>query len=141
MDAKKIGIILIALLASIVLLGCVQPEQPLATPECAKEGESISYIGYGIPVECCSGLEMIPPLATEIDSIIGYCTANCGNGSCDSIESETNCPLDCVVETGGEEVIGPGYYGSEGEAFDALNDELNEIPDASLEDLEALLGV
>ena len=130
----------------MVLLGCVQPESPPATLECAKEGEPILYVGFGTSVECCSGLELIPPMTLETgsslesDLVTGYCTANCGNGSCDSIESETNCPLDCVVETGGEEVIGPDYYNSDGEAFDALNDELNEIPDASLEDLEALLG-
>jgi len=135
-DAKKIGIILIALLASIVLLGCVQQPEPLpATLECANEGESISVIAE--PLECCSGLELIPPMETNIVGILGYCTANCGNGLCDSIESETNCPVDCVFEA---EEIGPDYYDSELEAFDALNDELNEIPDASLEDLEALLG-
>ena len=44
------------------------------------------------------------------------------------------------VQPSEEQVIGPEYYDSEQEAFNALDQELEGIPDASEEDLEALLG-
>ncbi len=39
-----------------------------------------------------------------------------------------------------EEVVGPDYHDSEESAFDALSQELDEIPEMSSEDLEAMLG-
>lgn len=63
---------------------------------CKKEGESIPVIAD--PPECCTGLELIPPKEEMIVGISGYCTAECGNGTCDGIESSYNCPEDCVGE-------------------------------------------
>ena len=40
----------------------------------------------------------------------------------------------------GTQVEGPDYYGSEDEAFNALEQELDEMPEMSAEELEALLG-
>ncbi|MDP2973908.1 MAG: hypothetical protein Q8N60_02555, partial [Candidatus Diapherotrites archaeon] len=62
--------------------------------ECKGEGESIPVIAN--PPECCAGLTLIPPKEQNIVGINGYCTANCGNGSCDEIESALNCPEDCA---------------------------------------------
>ena len=38
------------------------------------------------------------------------------------------------------QVVGPEYHDSEDAAFDALSQELGEIPEMSTEDLEAMLG-
>ncbi len=62
-------------------------------PECNEEGESIPVIAS--PPECCEGLTLISPKDSQIVGILGYCTAKCGNGVCDEIESESNCPEDC----------------------------------------------
>jgi len=40
----------------------------------------------------------------------------------------------------GQETIGPDYYNSEAEAFDALGQELDGLEEPSAEDLEAMLG-
>jgi len=131
--------IAVIFLLSIALLGCVQQPPPGAVPppatkECIGEGETIPVIAE--PPECCAGLELILPKETQILGIMGYCTANCGNGICDAIESENNCPGDCVAE----QAVGPEYYGSENEAFAALEEELDSVETASAEELEALLG-
>jgi len=39
-----------------------------------------------------------------------------------------------------EQSVGPDYHDSEQAAFDALGQELDEIPEMSPEDLEAMLG-
>ncbi len=133
MGAKKTATVLLASVAFIALLGCVEQ------PECAGEGETIPVIAA--PPECCAGLTLIPPKETGIIGISGYCTALCGNGSCDAIESNYNCPTDCVAEQQpSDQAVGPDYYGSEQEAFDALKRELDDTPEISTEDLEALLG-
>ncbi len=62
--------------------------------ECKKEGESIPVIPN--PPECCEGLTLIPPISSNIVGISGYCTAKCGDGTCNTqIESSYNCPEDC----------------------------------------------
>lgn len=68
---------------------------PSPTPlACKGEGEGIPVIPN--PPECCEGLDLIPPKAPDINGITGICTANCGDGVCDSeTESEYNCPEDC----------------------------------------------
>lgn len=66
----------------------------LAQTECKQEGETIPVIAQ--PLECCEGLELIPPKEENILGIFGICTAKCGNGVCDTnIESSLNCPNDC----------------------------------------------
>jgi len=68
---------------------------PSLTPlACKGEVEGILVIPN--PPECCEGLDLIPPKAPDIVGITGICTANCGNGVCDSeTESGYNCPEDC----------------------------------------------
>ena len=39
-----------------------------------------------------------------------------------------------------DQVVGPDYHDSEAAAFDALGQELDDIPEMSAEDLEAMLG-
>jgi beta propeller repeat protein len=64
---------------------------------CVTEGNTIPVIAQ--PPECCEGLELIPPKEAQILGISGYCTANCGDGICDSTtESELNCHVDCEEE-------------------------------------------
>ena len=76
-------------------------ETPIVSPippECKGEGEGIPVVPE--PPECCEGLELIEPKAPDIIGITGICTANCGDGVCDSdTESEYNCPEDCGNET------------------------------------------
>lgn len=61
---------------------------------CKKEGETIPVIAE--PPECCSGLTLIPPKDPQVVGIMGYCTAKCGNGTCDTAtESSNNCLQDC----------------------------------------------
>lgn len=98
--AKRHNLFLIVLtIITMCTSGCLQP--------CAKEGESIEDMEN--PLKCCSGLEMIDPKElSEIGSILGVCTAKCGNGVCDSVESYYNCEKDCpkkiptCAEAGGE---------------------------------------
>ncbi len=139
MDTKQLAIILFVSASFIALLGCVK-EQPPAGPECAGEGESVPAIAE--PPECCAGLTLIPPMEQNVVGISGYCTAKCGNGTCDQIESQYNCPEDCEAETQplDEQVVGPDYYDSEQDAFDALGGEADAIPDVSPDELEALIG-
>jgi hypothetical protein len=90
---KKIGIVLSFALV-LILLGCV--EDGLEPQPCKGEGGAIPVIAD--PPECCAGLTLIPPKEAGIVGISGYCTAKCGNGTCDAIESEYNCPTDCRAE-------------------------------------------
>lgn len=68
--------------------------------DCAKTEACIPE-GLPIPVipnapECCAGLTLIPPKDKDILGISGFCTANCGNGVCETlIESSYNCAVDC----------------------------------------------
>ena len=136
MDAKQTAITMVASIALFALLGCISPD-PLG-PECVPEGQTIPLIAE--PSQCCSGLSLILPKEANIVGIMGYCTAKCGNGTCDEIESNYNCPADCVAEAAGEQVIGPEAYSSEQEAFNALEGELEGLEEPSGQDLEALLG-
>jgi len=105
---------------------------------CIGEGGTIPVIAN--PPECCAGLVLIPP-KEQILGISGYCTAKCGNGTCDSIESELNCPADCEAAAGPEEqVVGPDAYANEQQAFDAIAEEVDDMPELSDAELEALLG-
>ena len=62
---------------------------------CTGEGEAIPSVVD--PGACCLGLELILPKSPFWFGIKGYCTADCGDGFCDStIESDYNCPEDCV---------------------------------------------
>jgi len=134
MKTKQIATILLLSIALMALLGCVEQPDDGQTPPCVGEGETIPLIAE--PPECCAGLTLIPSREQGIIGIIGYCTANCGNGSCDDIESSYNCPADCPAE----QLVGPEYHESESGAFSALEGELEEMPDLSGEDLEELLG-
>ncbi|MFH1308170.1 MAG: hypothetical protein ABIH72_04930 [archaeon] len=62
---------------------------------CVQEGGSIPVIEN--PPECCEGLDLIPPQQEEWVGISGFCTANCGDGECGEIETEYNCPVDCLL--------------------------------------------
>lgn len=63
---------------------------------CVIEGRSMSVISN--PPECCQGLRLIPPKEPDILGIKGICTAECGNGICNSeTESDHNCPEDCPI--------------------------------------------
>ncbi|MFH1587148.1 MAG: hypothetical protein ABID38_04785 [Candidatus Diapherotrites archaeon] len=88
--------------------GCEFECDSESSEECKKEGESIPVIAN--PPKCCAGLELIPPKEAQILGISGYCTAKCGNGICDEIESENNCQQDCA---GG----GPVPYGECGDGI------------------------
>ncbi|MFA5357615.1 MAG: hypothetical protein WC308_01710 [archaeon] len=68
------------------------------------QNNSVSYchgegdMRYAILNEapCCDGLDAIEP-KSGLRGVYGYCTANCGNGVCDTnIESFYNCPGDCA---------------------------------------------
>lgn len=128
-NARKTVVLLGLSIALLALLGCVEE----AGPECVGEGQTIPVIAS--PPECCEGLTLIPPMDNQTLGIMGYCTANCGNGTCDAIESTLNCPSDCPAQASG-----PNYYDSEQAAMVALGQELDETPDISAEDLEPLLG-
>lgn len=166
MNAKQTAAILLISVALIALLGCVEEPDKGRTAACVGEGQAIPVIAE--PPECCSGLTLIPPKEAGIIGIMGYCcreeclppappycpsgtvmaqdqTDNCncpltstccGNESCEGSETAENCPADCQTE----ELVGPEYYGSEQEAFDALGEELDDMPEFSAEDLEQLLG-
>jgi hypothetical protein len=191
MNTKQFGIIFLASIALLALLGCVS-QCNTDTPEkcnkscssdadckfdwsagCINKSETVEFVkqsgttplrietgctcinnkcvscvgeGGTIPViaeppECCSGLTLIPPKEQPILGISGYCTAKCGNGTCDEIESELNCPADCEAAAGPEEqVIGPDAYANEQQAFDAIAEEVEAMPELSDAELEALLG-
>jgi hypothetical protein len=97
---KKILLAPVLILLVFVLFGfgVVSQVGAGASLECKGEGESISVIAS--PPECCSGLTLIPPKEQNIVGISGYCTAKCGNGSCDAeTESELNCPSDCKAQS------------------------------------------
>ena len=132
MKTKSIAGIFLALLALTALLGCVEEQLPAA--QCAGESQPIPVIAS--PPECCAGLTLILPKEEAVLGISGYCTAKCGNGSCDEIESSYNCPEDCTEA----QAIGPDYYDSESQAFDALEAEIKDMESLSTEDLEGLLG-
>lgn len=78
------------------------------------------------------------------------CTADvmeCPDGTFVSRNPANNCAFyDCPLVTEnqvpqtGEVVVGPEYYGSEQEAFDALNQELDQMEDVSMQELESILG-
>lgn len=89
---KIIGIVLSFALV-LILLGCVEPSPVIQA--CKGEGGAVPVIAD--PPECCAGLILILPKEAGIVGISGYCTANCGNGTCDAIESEYNCPTDCTA--------------------------------------------
>ncbi|MBN2066964.1 MAG: hypothetical protein JW744_00670 [Candidatus Diapherotrites archaeon] len=159
MNSTKIAILSILSIALIALLGCVEEgacteeakvcpdgstvgRNPALNcefdpcPECVGEGGTIPVIAE--PPECCAGLTLIPPKEEMILGISGICTANCGNGACDmETESSFNCPVDCPQA---EQVVGPEAYANEGEAFGALEQELEGLPEPSLEELEGLIG-
>ena len=61
---------------------------------CVEEGGTVPVILH--PPPCCLGLELIPPKYPSWFGIYGYCTAFCGDGTCDpEIETGYNCPQDC----------------------------------------------
>lgn len=60
----------------------------------------------------------------------------CGDGTCEGKENKENCPVDCITV----QVVGPDYYDSEEQAFDALNQELGQMEDISMQELESMLG-
>ncbi len=134
----KAAFLLVASLGLLATLGCVEPEPEPAG--CVGEGGTVPVIAA--PPECCAGLDLIPPKDPNLVGVMGYCTAKCGNGACDiESESEHNCPWDCVAgQEPAEQVVGPEYYESEGQAFDALGEELDGLEEPSLDELEALLG-
>ncbi|MFH2021614.1 MAG: thrombospondin type 3 repeat-containing protein [archaeon] len=62
---------------------------------CLGEGELIPAMSN--PPECCGGLRKIDPPQEYINWILGICTVNCGDGTCDSNqESYYNCAEDCT---------------------------------------------
>jgi len=73
---------------------------PCKPQPCAKAGES------SLVYECCEGLTQIPPARIYDDEcnqtgMTGWThiCSDCGNGTCESWESECNCPKDCKKET------------------------------------------
>lgn len=105
MKNKKIFCGILAILAIVLISGCVEEE-----PEsCAKEGEQFSSVYKDeYPEHCCEGLtEWHSGFDTRISiadecyetgllagSPVGTCI-NCGNGICEDIENPCNCPEDC----------------------------------------------
>ncbi len=85
-----------------------------------------------------------------VEEIPVACTEDareCPDGTFVARNPANNCAFyDCPVVTGnqepplGEQVVGPEYYGSEQEAFDALNQELDQMQDISIQELESILG-
>ena len=79
-----------------------------------------------------------------------FCPADameCPDGTFVSRNPTNNCAFyDCSVVTEnqeppfGEQVVGPEYYDSEQEALDALNQELDQMEDVSMQELESMLG-
>lgn len=143
MNTKKFVIIALASIALLALLGCVEQKSNIVVGKVCIGAE-----GAPVPAEietpispCCSGLTLIPPKEAGVTEIRGYCTAKCGNGTCDAIESELNCPADCKAAAGPEErVVGPDAYANEQQAFDAIAEEVEGMPELSDAELEALLG-
>ncbi len=89
-----IGILLVV---AIALAGFVYAPGDATPPqECYSEGQSIPVIAD--PLQCCTGLDLIKPTEADIVGISGYCTALCGDGVCEGIESSYNCPEDCEPE-------------------------------------------
>ncbi len=67
--------------------------------DCGEEGETIGMASQpGLSPRCCTGLEAILPKEQNIGEPLILCTAKCGNGTCDEIESSYNCPEDCGGE-------------------------------------------
>lgn len=90
---------------------CEFPECPES--ECAKEGESFSWIFTDeYPEHCCEGLtEWQGGMDTRVSigdecyatglvsgNPVGTCI-NCGNGICEEIENVCNCPDDCTAKS------------------------------------------
>ncbi len=83
-------------------------EEPKAK-DCAEEGENFSQVFDEYHEKCCEGLtEWESGMDTRISvedkcyetmmvsgSPVGSCI-NCGNGTCEEIESPCNCPEDCL---------------------------------------------
>lgn len=69
---------------------CLNPR-----PNCVGEGNGIPVIPNA--PECCEGLKLIPPREEFLIGLYGICTSKCGNGFCDSIESNYNCAQDCNI--------------------------------------------
>jgi hypothetical protein len=72
------------------------------------------------------------------------CTADamqCPDGSYVGRDSFNNCEFfPCSAQQSGERAVGPDYYGSEAEAYNALGTELDGIEGLSEPELESLLG-
>ncbi len=64
--------------------------------ECIEEGKAI--LSTEEEVGCCGSLTLINPEEIDIIGINGYCSAKCGDGTCDNIESSYNCSEDCGVQ-------------------------------------------
>ncbi len=71
----------------------------------------------------------------------------CPDGTFVSRNSANNCEFyECPAVTGvqepksGELAVGPEFYDSEQEAFDALSQELDQMEDISMQELESMLG-
>lgn len=65
----------------------------VVSEKCIEDGESIPVDGK--TYNCCGGLEQIGP-KEQVPGASGYCTSQCGNGTCDTkTESSENCPEDC----------------------------------------------
>lgn len=61
---------------------------------CKKEGETVPLVPN--PPQCCKGFKLLRPKNFPFVSVIGVCSAKCGNSVCDKdTESEYNCPQDC----------------------------------------------
>jgi len=88
-----LGILLVGL---FLVAGCsseVDEEFPPGE-DCIAEGGSVPVVQH--PPECCEGLELIPPIDSEIVGSAGVCTSSCGNDICEEVtESEYNCAEDC----------------------------------------------
>ncbi len=78
-----------------------------------------------------------------------FCTADvkeCPDGTFVSRNPENNCEFyECPVVGDQEppleeQVVGPEYYDSEQAAFDALDQELDQMEDLSNQELESILG-
>lgn len=92
---------------------CNCPEDCKETPKCVQYGGK--YIGS--ENKCCEGLEPAddimydgPGLCSPLDCLCKICLP-CGNGKCEDLENECNCPKDCpplkCVEEGGHVAVYP----------------------------------
>ena len=103
---SKNEIFVLFVIAGIFLMSSVSATPPVQ--ECYGEGESIPVIAE--PLECCEGLNLITPKEADIVGISGICTAECGNGVCNSLtESAYNCSVDCEKCTPEGESSSPPY--------------------------------